>query len=142
MLMANSIIILIQTQFYIDKALDWSSVGPKWAALVDAWLFLYKIYFHEPTVSAWFSVYYTYWSTMWQNKVCIKHLQNVTSWRFTYLHRKPYSLLKMIEQLSSFLQLRTKKLFYPYPKMQKSRRLNYGIKKKNISIPLIPLILV
>ena len=67
---------------------------------------------------------------MRQNKVCIKHLQNVTSWRFTYLHRKPYSLLKMIEQLSSFLQLRTKKLFYPYPKMQKSRRLNYGIKKK------------
>ena len=70
---------------------------------------------------------------MRQNKVCIKHLQNVTSWRFTYLHRKPYSLLKMIEQLSSFLQLRTKKLFYQYPKMQKSRRLNYGIKKKHIN---------
>ena len=35
----------------------------------------------------------------------------------------------MIEQLRSFLQLRTKKVFYQYPKMQKSRRLNYGIKK-------------
>ena len=47
MLLANSIIFDLDTILHTQSVLDWSSVGPKWAALVHARLFLHKISFRE-----------------------------------------------------------------------------------------------